>query len=285
MVKTAILGLVCASLLPFTAAQAVLLESPAQGAIVSGLGFISGWKCNAKKITVQVGGFTHRPVAMGQPRADTRRACGTENNGFILQYNWNLLGDGTHFVRAYDDGVEFARATFRIGTTGEEWLEDVEAEVVVPDFPAPGENGRFVWNESTQHLELVEAGSYVQVPDSPSETPSFFGTWTLWSNLTANCQPPTQGEGVLYVHGGDVSGWFRQNETVRSAHGVYRKNNRYDLDGYITAAGAAEWDLRYEFSGQRKYAGTFQGTFRDEHYGSGTWHDTAGCRGIWRATK
>ena len=132
------------------------LESPANGATLSGIGFISGWKCDAGEITVTISDGGHIPVATGQPRADTRIVCGTVDNGFITQMNWNFLGTGTHTVVAYDDGVKFASSVFTVVTTGEEYLSDAAGECVVPDFPASGENARFVWNTSTQHLELVE---------------------------------------------------------------------------------------------------------------------------------
>ena len=43
-----------------------------------------------------------------------------------------------------------------VGTTGEEFLVGASAETRVKSFPAPDEEARFVWNQSTQHLELVE---------------------------------------------------------------------------------------------------------------------------------
>ena len=143
--------------------SARVLESPADGALVSGLGFISGWKCNAEQITVTLDGGSPIPVATEQPRADTLPACGTIQNGFITQTNWHHLGAGPHMAVAYDDGVEFARSTFTVGTTATEFLQGVEADCRVADFPTPGSNGRFTWNESTQHLELAEAGGHVQL--------------------------------------------------------------------------------------------------------------------------
>lgn len=68
-----------------------------------------------------------------------------------------------------DDGVEFARTTFTVGTTATEFLRGVEADCRVADFSVPGQNGRFTWNESTQHLELAEAGRHVQ-PVTPGNT-------------------------------------------------------------------------------------------------------------------
>ena len=137
--------------------EAAVLDSPASGAALSGIGFISGWKCNASHITVVIDeNGEHLPVAMHQERGDLRLECdGTIRHGFIKQFNWALLGDGEHVVVAYDDGVEFARSTFTVGTTGEEFLTDVRRRTVLDGFPAPGERAVLEWNESTQHFEVV----------------------------------------------------------------------------------------------------------------------------------
>ena len=152
-------------LLSSSTVAARVLESPADGAVVSGIGFISGWKCDAGNITVRIDGGAPISVAMGQPRADTAAICGTTDNGFITQANWSWawLGAGEHEAVAYDNGVEFGRATFTVGTTGTEFLRGVVADYRAADFPRPGSNGRFIWNESTQHLELAEAGNHVRL--------------------------------------------------------------------------------------------------------------------------
>ncbi len=158
MKKTAIFGLVIASLLVSTAvSKAAVLESPARGAVLSGIGFISGWKCDASNITVVIDeNGEHLSVAMHQERGDLRLVCGgTIRHGFVKQFNWALLGDGEHVAVAYDDGVEFARATFTVGTTGEEFLTDVKHRTVLDGFPSPGERAVLQWNESTQHFEIV----------------------------------------------------------------------------------------------------------------------------------
>ena len=137
--------------------QAAVLESPAHDATVSGIGFISGWKCDAEHITVQLDGGEPIPVAMRQPRGDLaiNKTCGeTIAHGFIQQINWGYVGDGEHEVVAYDAGVEFARATFTVGTTGEEFLKDVTRRLVIEDFPAIEEDTLLEWNESTQHFEV-----------------------------------------------------------------------------------------------------------------------------------
>ena len=155
-----LIGLALASLLASTAVpRAATLESPAQGATLSGLGFISGWKCDASNITVVIDeNGEHLSVAMHQERGDLliQKTCGeTIRHGFIKQFNWALLGDGEHVVVAYDDGVEFGRSTFTVGTTGEEFLTDVRRRTVLDGFPAPGERAVLEWNESTQHFEIV----------------------------------------------------------------------------------------------------------------------------------
>ena len=137
--------------------EAAVLESPAANAVLSGLGFISGWKCDASNITVVIDeNGEHLSVAMHQERGDLRSVCGgTIRHGFIKQINWALLGDGEHVVVAYDEGVEFARSTFTVGTTGEEFLTDVSRRTVLDGFPSPGERAVLQWNESTQHFEIV----------------------------------------------------------------------------------------------------------------------------------
>ena len=146
--------LAMAGVLASSPTWAALLESPAHQAVVSGIGFIGGWKCDANNITVTIDGGEHISVAMGQPRADTQPICGTINNGFIQQINWAHVGDGEHEAVAYDNGVEFSRSTFTVGSTGEEFLKGAKTQRLLNNFPAPGETTVLEWNESTQHFEI-----------------------------------------------------------------------------------------------------------------------------------
>ena len=134
-----------------------VLESPNQGVNLSGIGFISGWKCNATKITVTINDGEHLSVAMHQERGDLINVCGSIRHGFIKQVNWAWphVSDGKHTVVAYDEGVEFSRATFTVGTLGEEFAKGLEKRITVEDFPSPGEYTLLEWNESTQHFEVV----------------------------------------------------------------------------------------------------------------------------------
>ena len=137
--------------------HAASLDVPSNGDRLSGIGILHGWKCTAEgEITVAFNDGTPIPATYGSPRGDTSAACGNEgNNGFYTFWNWAILGDGEHTAVAYDDGVEFARSTFTVTTTGEEFLVGAHAQVLVEDFPSSGETTMLEWNQSTQHFEMV----------------------------------------------------------------------------------------------------------------------------------
>ena len=134
-----------------------VLEIPGNGVTLSGIGVISGWKCEAEgDITIRLNDGDPIPATYGLPRADTSGVCGNDgNNGFFSYTNWGNLGDGEHTVVAYDNDVEFDRSTFSVTTFGTTFLTDASGECRVPDFPMPGESTLFEWNQATQHLEAV----------------------------------------------------------------------------------------------------------------------------------
>ena len=259
------------ALYPAQAAVVGTLESPAPGAVVSGLGFLSGWKCRAQDITIRIDNGPPLAVAMGMPREDTRSVCGGEtDNGFIVQTNWNWLGQGEHMAVASDNGVEFARNTFTVGTTGEEFLKGVTASVDVPNFPAPGETGRFVWNESTQHLELEEVLPDAQEPDPTPEptTPAssvshFNGTWQFTIQYTTDsnfCRSNSGQEVTCTVVNGLLSCPYQDKvQGTVSPDGVFSARDSENI---------------------RTLRGRLEG-----NSGSGTWENALSCDGTWAATK
>ena len=257
------------------------LESPAAGAHVSGVGFISGWKCEVGTVTVRIDDGPLLAVATEQPRADTRQVCGDDNNGFITQINWNWgwLGAGPHTAVAYDDGAEFARSTFTIGTTGEEFLEDVSAECTVPDFPAPGETGRFVWNESTQHLELAEVSSQGTPPTD--QVSRFDGTWVLTTHPERNCPLDGEQRGVMTIASGAVSG------TIETSGGPFSNvATTHTLEGAIEASGVIRMSYILLPGIADIESGFFVGTLQGDN-GSGEFElrEDGGdplCTGTWR---
>ena len=103
-----------------------MLENPGPNSYQSGIGVISGWACDAESIEIEFQHGTTRTVTTfiagyGTSRGDTMGVCEDGgNNGFSLLYNWNILGDGEHTVRALADGVEFARRTFTVSTLNSE---------------------------------------------------------------------------------------------------------------------------------------------------------------------
>ena len=148
-------------------AHAAVLEIPGDGAQLSGIGVISGWKCEADgDITVRFDDDEMLTFTMvyGSERGDTeetadgRIICGDKDNGFLAIFNWALLGDGEHTAQAYDNGVPFGQKhSFTVTTTGEEFLTGASKCITVDDFPSDGETTYLEWNESTQHFEMVES--------------------------------------------------------------------------------------------------------------------------------
>ena len=172
--------------------QAAVLENPGHNEFYSGVGVISGWKCEANRITVSFDGQPRIPVLYGTQRPDTDGPCGDTNNGFVAIYNWARLGDGRHTAIVYDNGVEFGRSTFEVTTLGEEFVEGAEGECTVEDFPDPGETAEFRWNQNTQHLELV---------DGPPPPPA------PGRNYTNNGVLENPGHNEFYSGVGVISGW------------------------------------------------------------------------------
>jgi hypothetical protein len=132
-----------------------LLENPANGSVVSGIGTISGWVCAADDVVVLINDTVAPQIAYGTNRGDTQGACGDTNNGFGALFNWNLLGDGTHTLVATVDGVELARATFRVQTLGVSFLSDKEGVYLVEDFPEEGDSFGLQWEQAAQNFMIV----------------------------------------------------------------------------------------------------------------------------------
>ena len=148
-------------LAPLSAAVAVspptgqngVLENPAGGSFQSGISVISGWVCEAGRVELEINAIHRLAAASGTGRADTAEACG--NDGFGLLFNWNLLGDGQHTIRALADGVEFDRATFTVTTLDEEFVREASGRAVVADFPSTGETVTLVWQQSFQNFVIT----------------------------------------------------------------------------------------------------------------------------------
>ena len=141
-----------------------VLENPRSGSIQSGLGVVSGWVCEAEQIELEV---AHGPTGVvsvwtaGYPtsRGDTRAVCEDDGeNGFSLLFNWNVLGAGSHTVRALADGAEFARRSFTVGTLDAgEFPRGLRGEFVLPNFPQAGHETTIRWEESLSNFVITGA--------------------------------------------------------------------------------------------------------------------------------
>src|SRR5713226_4349061 len=98
------------------------LENPANGSFQSSIGLVSGWKCTAGNLTFTIDNGPPAQLVYGSSRLDTQSVCGHSNTGFAYLINWNLAGDGQHTIQVFDNGVQFASATFTVKTLGHEFL-------------------------------------------------------------------------------------------------------------------------------------------------------------------
>ena len=180
-------------------------------AFQSGLGFISGWVCEAEQVEIEFDGTTLVEAPYGLHQEATREACGDRNNGFGLVVNWNRLGDGKHTVRALADGVEFGAATVHVTTFGVEVLTDAQGDYLLGDFPGVGQQIRLVWQEAAQNFALAalspapERAPSLENPPDQSDPP-------VLSDLLGVLENPAPGSFQSGVS--IVSGWVCGAEQV-----------------------------------------------------------------------
>ena len=228
--------------------HAAYLDVPGNDSTLSGIGVISGWKCEATAITVVIDDGTPIPMLHGSERGDTRGACGDTNNGFLAIFNYALLDEGEHTAVAYDNGEEFARHTFMVGSLGEEFVRGASAEVWVEDFPSPGERTLLVWNESSQHFEVApEPASGFAPVDQAAFDRLVVGKRIVDVFDSENYfEFPSAGRFNYYFHGPELSGTYRYSHTGPHTGTVtITANNgyscRYDATFTSAITGTARW--------------------------------------------
>ena len=160
-------GLIATVIWASSVAQAAILENPSPNSFYSGIGVISGWKCDAGELTVRFDGGEPIPLAYLNERADTAPVCGDTDNGFVSIMNWGNLGDGEHTAVVYDNGVEFDRSVFTVRRFRDAFVRDASITVSAQDFPRQGDTAVFAWSQPTQHLELVDAFETLTENDPP----------------------------------------------------------------------------------------------------------------------
>ena len=192
---------------PLARAQAVL-ENPQPNSFLSGLGVISGWVCDAQRIDIEFDGVRYQ-AAYGTSRADTRAVCGDDNNGFGFLFNWNLLGDGVHTVKAFADNQEFANATVTVATLGEEFLRGATKNERLTNFPHPGADIIVVWQQSLQNFVIARAdtlGPHLNAMDAAGDSITK-GFNAESKALCGNDDQPSSSWATSNTHGADLCGW------------------------------------------------------------------------------
>lgn len=200
------------------------LESPQNGSFESGIGLIRGWICNANFVEIQINDQPRQQVAYGTTREDTVEVCGDDNNGFGYTFNWNTLGTGTHRLRVYSDGVQFADVNFRVTVLDEEYLRGVSGEYALPNFPKVGQNITVRWSEPHQNFVISGADQ--------KNSSTILSSTTPLSSILASLESPQQSSFESGI--GLIRGWVCEANTVdiqiddqplvRIAYGTTRKD-------------------------------------------------------------
>jgi hypothetical protein len=186
-------------------------------------------------VSVRIDGQPLIQTSYGTGRADTQGVCGDANNGFGLLFNWGLLGDGPHVIRAFAGGTQFARAVFHVQTLGTPFLRGASGTFTLPGFPNAGNSVDVAWAEALQRFVISRraattssaAGSHAM---ATTEVPP--ATSAAVAGMLENPVPGSFQSGV-----GVVSGWvcnassvlvrIDNRPPVRAAYGT----NRSDTQG------------------------------------------------------
>ncbi len=113
------------------------LESPRDGEIVSGIGRIRGWACDATGVAIQVNDQLPHPVAYGLDREDKILVCNNPASGFSHVLDWNELGAGQHTLRVLVDGKELERVSVTV-TESDSLLVPTNTSPANLESPQPG---------------------------------------------------------------------------------------------------------------------------------------------------
>ncbi len=185
-----------------TPSWAAVLENP--GPFSSGASFVSGWKCTAGIITVRFDGGPPFEAVYGSPREDTRPSCGHANTGFLLLFNWNLLGDGIHLVEVFDDGTLFASTTTVVATFGTEFLSGENGTGTITF--ASGRQATVQWSERAQNFVIVRTDGNAIPRPTPTvrinkeiltDNPDVFLSWDVTGDVQDSVDGLVENNGWL----------------------------------------------------------------------------------------
>ena len=139
---------------PGVTAAEVIVDSPRDGAIVTGVDVISGWTCEADTLQVRFNGGQPIAIPYGGTRGDTIAVCSDDDNGFSLAWNWALLGPGEHLIEIVKDGMVADSRTVTVVDMGAEFLTGASGQCTLDDFPMPGQSVDLRWQEPRQNFSI-----------------------------------------------------------------------------------------------------------------------------------
>lgn len=129
---------------------------------LGGVVTFSGWTCpggggHHGTITMAVDGGPQETIGSRLSRNDTAASCKNDGrNGYAAIRNLGIDGVGQHTVRFFDDGVQFAQATYDVTTLGERFVREAGRTTVVRDFPRRGQTTTFQWTQGLQTFVPVD---------------------------------------------------------------------------------------------------------------------------------
>lgn len=136
------------------------LGTPNPGSVVSGANVILGWHCDSKDIEIFIDGVSQGKAGAGTTILSMAAPdrCGHSDVGWAMLYNFNNLTPGQHVVTAAADGLPFASNTFyALRLDGvHSWLEGLNKQLIVHDFPYPGLNSTLTWYQSYQNFVITK---------------------------------------------------------------------------------------------------------------------------------
>lgn len=180
------------------------LENPQPSGMESGIGLVSGWYCTANRIQIQFDNSALADAAYGTARGDTASVCGDIDNGFGLLWNYNLLGTGTHRVRAFADGVLFADTTFQVKTLGQEFVTGLPPLTTYVLSLGLGKAIELSWQQSKQGFVISDVINtdwfYADFRSAYSGT--WYGAWTsaaplLSAPINLTLTPASNGKDLI----------------------------------------------------------------------------------------
>ena len=230
-------------------AQAAI-DAPLEGSTRTGAFQVAGFFCvpdglqpEDVTLTMSFDGGPSFPVSYGNERGDTIGVCaGETRNGFVAQWNYNLLGTGPHTVAlSADTGAGpaiVATSNFSVVTLGEEFAIGLPTpRVTVNNWPNQGQRIQLQWEQGIQNWTIISrtdsnvTGEWL-FSFSPNGSSgecgnlgSLFGSVSMELDIV---------EGAAGEGGRPFSGRLREVETAASEVATFNANGTAQANGDFT---------------------------------------------------